>query len=120
VSGKDKGLQVQYTVGSKGGLNESKKLLATMQQRIVSEQARTNGLDPDKSTIVPIVQLEHSFYNHKNKQFGKIYTPVVTVVRWATLNGTEDPSTAAPAQQAPQAAADVPFEGGAPRTRRRA
>jgi hypothetical protein len=111
ISGEDKGTQVKYSVASVGGMNEVKKLLGEMVQRINSEQQRLGGgIDPDKSSIVPVVKLDHTHYMHK--KWGKTYTPVITILRWATLNGGQ-PEQPEPAP-APQAAA-----ADAPRTRSR-
>jgi hypothetical protein len=129
LDGDDKGVQVKYSAASVGGMSEIKKLLGVLAQKIASEQQRGGGsLSEDTSEIVPVVNLDHSFYTHK--KHGKIYTPVLPVVRWGTLNNQDRPAGGArkgpvnvaepkPETQA-ATASDIPFEGGAPRTRRRA
>jgi hypothetical protein len=123
LDGDDKGTQVKYSAASVGGMNEIKKLLGLLAQKIASEQARGGGsLNPDSSEIVPVVNLDHSHYIHK--KHGKIYTPMLPIVRWATLNNQDKKPGVRVAEPKPEtqaaAASDVPFEGGAPRTRRRA
>lgn len=114
VKGPDKGQQVKYSAASVGGMNEIKKLLGSMAQRIAAEQQRGGGsLSPETSEIVPIVNLDHSHYIHK--KHGKIYTPVMQIIRWGTLNGGPEPANAAP-KPTPNAPADEAAD--APRRRR--
>jgi hypothetical protein len=124
ISGSDEGTQVKYSVASAGGMNEVKALLGTMVKRIAAEQ-QNGGIKPS-SAIVPIVELDHSHYIHQ--KYGKIYTPLMPVVRWGTLDGSDEPKPTKPTP-VKQAAAPVeddgiPFEGGTvaaekPRTRQR-
>jgi len=114
LEGKDKGTQVKYSAASKGGMDEIKKLMGLLAQKIAAEAQRGGGsLNPDTSEIVPIVHLSHSYYIHK--KHGKIYTPLLDVVRWGTLNNQDKPSSGRSPDPAPAAeAADEP------RRRRRA
>jgi hypothetical protein len=64
--------------------------------------------DPNK--VVPIVMLDADSYPHK--EYGKIHTPVLTIVDWATMGQNEYVS------EEPEAEAEAEAEE-APRRRRR-
>lgn len=89
VSGEDTGTQVKYASSSIGGMNEVKNnLLNTMIGRIEKEKKQHGSIDPETSEIVPVVTLDNSFYIHS--QYGKIYTPIFSIVRWGSLSNQEE------------------------------
>jgi len=75
ISGDDKGVECIYTATSVGGKNAFKEVL-----NAVLERGRGGHAD-----IVPIVELEVDSYKHKS--YGKVFTPVFSIVDWATLDG---------------------------------
>lgn len=79
VSGEDKGLEVRYTTTSVGGKKAVQQLAVALAAQVESDQ--TNP--------VPIVTLKKDHYTHK--QYGKIYTPVFTVVSWTGMEGEPEP-----------------------------
>jgi hypothetical protein len=84
TSGEDAGLAVRYTATSVGGRNAIQKIA----------NAIADQLEADPSKPVALVTLGKETYQHK--QYGKIFTPVMTVVGWATMDGTTDAPEAAP------------------------
>ncbi len=89
MSGEDKGVTVLYKSTSKGFLNMSKKLCNEI---IVQVQS-----DPDH--IVPLVELDMDHYQHK--KYGKIYTPILDVVEWISID-TGEPDEVAEAAPEPE------------------
>lgn len=87
VKGEDDGEQVQYKPTSKGGVGATKELLAAIIKQI----------DDDPSKPVPVVALEGSHYTHE--QYGKVFTPVLRIVRWMSMEGVE---AEAPATEQPK------------------
>lgn len=79
VSGEDKGLEVRYTTTRVGGKKAVQQLAVALAAQVESDQ--TNP--------VPIVTLKKDHYTHK--QYGKIYTPVFTVVSWTGMEGEPEP-----------------------------
>jgi len=75
ISGEDKGVECIYTATSVGGKNAFKEVL-----NAVLERGRGGHAD-----IVPIVELDVDSYKHKS--YGKVFTPVFSIVEWATLDG---------------------------------
>lgn len=90
MEGLHKGVQVKYKVSSVGGMTAAKGLLDAIMAR----------LDEDTQYVCPIVALEVDSYRHK--QWGKTYTPVLSIVGWADLNGNEDPEFAPEDDGAPE------------------
>lgn len=84
IDGEHKGTVVLYKTSSKGGT----KAVRSIVQKVV--QAIQNG-DGD---MVPIVELNSSFYKHK--QYGKIYNPELTVLRWVAMDGSSAGEQAEP------------------------
>jgi hypothetical protein len=101
VSGEDKGTQVIYKSNSKGGRDGFGKVLT-----LVLAQLEAN---PEKS--VPVVYLDVDSYDHPKKSYGKIYTPVFKLARWAGMDEGMD-------TEVEEAAPEVE-EAPAPRRRRR-
>lgn len=75
ISGEDKGTECIYTATSVGGKNAFKAIL-----NAVLERGRGGHAD-----IVPVVELDVDSYKHKS--YGKVFTPVFSIVSWATLDG---------------------------------
>lgn len=93
VSGEDEGVQVLYKVNSKGGLNASRVLL----------QALIKQVDTDPANLVPILELQKSYYNHKT--WGRTYIPIFRIDDWSNekaLAGAE------PAEEPKAAKAEAP------------
>jgi len=70
----DTGETVNFTTGSRGGLNAVNKLIRIYGSRVSRKQG---GL--------PIVELKADFYKHR--EFGKIYFPKFTIVNWTDDRG---------------------------------
>ena len=105
LTGEDAGLSVRYTATSVGGRNAIQKIA-----NAIADQLESNPSKP-----VAVVKLAKETYQHK--QYGKIFTPVMNVVGWVGMDGSEDePSSVleAAAEAAEKAAATA-----APARRRR-
>lgn len=76
TSGEDEGTQVVFKSSSKGGRKAVTKLINDIIEQI--------GKDP--KNIVPVVRLEQDSYKHKT--YGKIYTPVFSIVEWTSFEST--------------------------------
>ena len=98
LNGEDAGLAVRYTATSVGGRNAIQKIA----------NAIADQLEADPSKPVAVVTLGKETYQHK--QYGKIFTPVMTVVRWVGLDGAVDE---------PEAVAEAAVVEKAPARRRR-
>ena len=98
LNGEDAGLAVRYTATSVGGRNAIQKIA----------NAIADQLEADPSKPVAVVTLGKETYQHK--QYGKIFTPVMTVVRWVGMDG---------AAEEPEAVAEPAVEEKAPARRRR-
>ena len=98
LNGEDAGLAVRYTATSVGGRNAIQKIA----------NAIADQLEADPSKPVAVVTLGKETYQHK--QYGKIFTPVMTVVRWVGMDGAVDE---------PEAVAEAAVEEKAPARRRR-
>lgn len=100
VSGEDEGMEARFTTTSVGG----KKAVQALAVSIAGQ------VDKDQSKVVPVVSLGKEHYQHK--KFGRIYTPLLEVLEWVSMNGAEEA-----AEETPAAAAEpAPEEG---RRRRR-
>lgn len=71
------GLDVVFKVNSVGGLQTINNIV----DAIMSQASKQPAL------IVPIIELDNSYYIHKVKKYGKIYTPVLDIVDWMTIEG---------------------------------
>jgi hypothetical protein len=98
LNGEDAGLAVRYTATSVGGRNAIQKIA----------NAIADQLEADPSKPVAVATLGKETYQHK--QYGKIFTPVMTVVRWVGMDG---------AAEEPEAVAEATVEEKAPARRRR-
>lgn len=84
MSGEDVGMEVRFTTTSVGG----KRAVQTLAAQIADQ------VEKDAAKPVPLVMLGNEHYQHK--QYGKIYTPVLTVTEWIGLDGGEaEPAPAA-------------------------
>lgn len=103
INGEDEGLDARYTVTSVGGKRAAQELAVAIAEQV----------DKDQTKPVAVVSLGKEHYQHKS--YGRIYTPVFKIVRWASMNGdttsTEDAVRADSEVEAP--------EEEAPRRRRR-
>jgi len=85
VSGDDKGMEVRYTTTSVGG----KKAVQAIALAIAEQ------VNKDESKPVPVVTLKKDHYQHKS--YGKIYTPVLNVVRFVSMETEAEAPAEAPA-----------------------
>lgn len=97
VSGEDEGEETVYKPTSKGGISATKELLGKIIKQI----------DDDPAHPVPVIVLESSSYQHD--QYGKVFTPVLRIVEWVSMDGIAADAEApagegakAPAETAPQ------------------
>lgn len=88
IDGADADTEVVYKPTTTGGVQAIASLIEAVRDRI-------NGGNHG-GKVVPIVHLEKSSYAHS--QFGKVWTPLLTIVGWTSLEGP----TAAPAPSADQ------------------
>ena len=105
INGEDEGLQCVYKASSLGFKKAYSSLIAAIIDRV------SEGTE----AIVPIVELKSSSYKHK--QYGTIYTPVLDIVDWVTLETAvvdEEAEKEEPAKQEAEAEEKKP----ARRTRR--
>jgi hypothetical protein len=91
ISGEDTGLEVRYTTTSVGGKRSVQSLAVSIAEQV----------EKDQSKPVAIVRLGQEHYQHKS--YGRIYTPVFTVVDWVSMDG-EASAAPAEAEEAPAAA----------------
>jgi hypothetical protein len=100
MSGEDEGLEVRYTATSKGGREAIQKLGLAIAEQVAKDQTKP----------VAVIALAKEHYTHR--EFGRIYTPLLEVKSWVSLDGSADTpklEDAAPTE-----------EPEAPRRRRRA
>ena len=83
IGGEDKDMEVRYTTTSVGGKKAVQAIAAAIAEQV----------NKDESKPVPIVTLKKDHYQHKS--YGKIYTPVLNVVRFVSMD-TETTEEAAP------------------------
>lgn len=111
MDGEDDGTEVQYKTASVGGMRAVDGLLAAIQKALVEHPQRA----------FPVIKLEQDHYSHT--KWGKIYTPIFSIVGWADMNGNVDderPAVAPPTKTAAPAPAPEPEPEPAPRARRKA
>ena len=99
LNGEDEGLDARYTVTSVGGKRAAQELAVAIAEQV----------DKDQTKPVAVVSLGKEHYQHKS--YGRIYTPIFKVVRWASMNGDTastgedvraDPEVEAPDDEAPR------------------
>jgi hypothetical protein len=77
MTGEDTGVEVLHKTASVGGLRAVDQLLEEIQVKLQN---------PDGVQYpYPVVELQHDHYEHS--KWGRIYTPVFTIVNWADLDG---------------------------------
>jgi hypothetical protein len=96
------GEKLVYSTTSVGGLNAMASL--------AEEYAKQFHKNPKK--MIAVISLQTDSYKHKNKTYGKIYTPVLSVVDWVDqlpeVNAMPKPSLPPlPAKKAPAKKAPV-------------
>ena len=69
-----------YSTSSLGGVIAISQLC-----RAVQAERR----DPENADALPVVTLAADSYPHPNKQFGKIFTPLLDIARWTTLGAVK-------------------------------
>ncbi len=82
ATGEDEGEQVVFKPSSKGGIAGGKDVLNAIIKQI----------DDDPAHPVPLVALESDSYMHTDKQIGKVFVPVLRIVRWVSMEGVEVPA----------------------------
>lgn len=87
VNGGWGGSELIYRSSSTGGKRAILGLMSEVGERMCEE-------DP---AFVPIITLERDSYKHK--EYGKIYVPVLNVVRWTTMDVPKEEKKAAPAKK---------------------
>jgi hypothetical protein len=102
VGGTDAGIEVVYKPTTVGGIQAIAALIEAVRDRL-------NGGGHD-GKVSPIVRLEKDSYQHL--QYGRVYTPVLTIVDWMSLDGP------APAPTSPPPAPVSPPTTEQPRRRR--
>jgi hypothetical protein len=99
LNGEDEGLDARYTVTSVGGKRAAQELAVAIAEQV----------DKDQTKPVAVVSLGKEHYQHKS--YGRIYTPIFKVVRWASMDGEAastgedvraDPEVEAPDEDAPR------------------
>jgi len=95
LSGEDKGMEARFTTTSVGGKRAVQALAVALAEQVEKDQTKP----------VAIIKLKKDHYAHKS--YGKIYTPVFSVVEWVGMDADEMPADAeaAPAEEAPVPAA---------------
>jgi hypothetical protein len=86
VSGEDTGTQVVYKASSKGGINGFNDFLNQVMTHLKA--------NPGTEAIVPIIELEVDSYPHPD--YGKIFTPIFTIKKWAKITDVKLEAEEAP------------------------
>jgi hypothetical protein len=102
VSGIDAGIEVVYKANTVGGRQAIVGLVAAIRDRFAG------GMHDGK--VAPIVQLAKDSYQHG--QYGRVYTPVLTIVEWMSPDDPDDPAKetapVAPLPSAPASSTEQP------------
>jgi len=95
LDGEDKGMEARFTTTSVGGKRAVQALAVALAEQVEKDQTKP----------VAIIKLKKDHYAHKS--YGKIYTPVFSVVEWVSMDADEKPAEAeaVPADEAPAPAA---------------
>jgi hypothetical protein len=94
TSGTDAGTEVVYKPTTQGGVQAVAGLIEAVRDRL------NGGQHGGKA--VPLVQLDKDSYQHS--QYGRVWTPLLTIVDWMSLDGPAP----APTPAAPPAPAEQP------------
>ena len=92
IEGAEEGLQFLYKVSSRGGKAAIAELLAEIIKRGKAGE----------SALCPVVLLDTDSYKHKNKKFGTIYTPILTIDDWMYVGAASEPEPAKVAKTEPE------------------
>jgi len=111
TSGEDKGVTVLFKTSSKGGIKALNGLMKELVSRIKDPKA--------EGAYIPVINLDTD--NYKHKTYGRIYTPVLTVVAWLedTADLTPEPEAEAEPEVVEAEVVEPEEEKPAPRRRRR-
>jgi hypothetical protein len=109
IDGADAGTEVVYKPTAVGGIQAVAGLIEAVRDRL---NAGEHG-----GKISPIVHLEKDSYQHV--QFGRVWTPLMTIVDWMPLSGPEPaPEPVSPTPKGSSPAADQASTSAQPRRRR--
>jgi hypothetical protein len=101
LSGEDKGMEARFTTTSVGGKRAVQALAVALAEQVEKDQTKP----------VAIVKLKKDHYAHKS--YGKIYTPVFSVVEWVGMDAdAEVEQTPESALTASVAAEEAPAPAG--------
>ena len=103
LSGEDKGMEARFTTTSVGGKRAVQTLAVALAEQVEKDQTKP----------VAVIKLKKDHYAHKS--YGKIYTPVFTVVEWVGM----EPDAEEELTPESALAASVEAEAPAPAGRRR-
>jgi hypothetical protein len=95
ISGTDAGVEVIYKPTTIGGVSAIATLIEAIRDRL-------NGGQHD-GKVSPVVLLEKDSYSHA--QFGKVWTPVLTIIDWMSIDGpapAPKPASPPPATEQPR------------------
>ena len=95
LTGEDAGMEARFTTTSVGGKRAVQALAVALAEQVEKDQTKP----------VATVKLKKDHYAHKS--YGKIYTPVFSVVEWVSMDADEMPADAeaVAAEEAPAPAA---------------
>jgi hypothetical protein len=85
VSGEDAGLEVRYSSTSVGGKRAVQDLGTKLAEQV----------DKDQTKPVAMVLLKKEHYQHKS--YGKIFTPIFDIQKWASMEPDQEPELELPA-----------------------
>jgi hypothetical protein len=91
LTGEDAGMEARFTTTSVGGKRAVQALAVALAEQVEKDQTKP----------VATVKLKKDHYAHKS--YGKIYTPVFSVVEWVGMDADEMPADAAEEAPAPAA-----------------
>jgi len=92
INGTDASVEVVLKVSTDGGIKAVTGLIDAVRDRLNSRQ--------HDGKVVPILRLERDSYQHS--QYGRVPTPVLTIVDWMSLDGpapAQTPASPPPAEQ---------------------
>ncbi len=96
MNGDDEGKQVEYEQNSYGGKKAFAELLQALQVQIATDQVN----------IVPVVTMSSDSYEHR--QYGTIYNPLFTIVKWISLSGVAAEPVVAEGEEGEEGEAESP------------
>lgn len=99
LTGADRSTEAVFKPTTVGGIQAISLLIEAVRDRLNDNQ--------HDGKVSPIVHLEKDSYQHP--QFGKVWTPVLTIVDWMSLDGPEPAPAPAPAPtSSPSSATEQP------------